>query len=92
MLPILDLAQQFYFHISRHKKNLTSANLRLVTQAELRLFTLMRECTAIINILTEYEFLILVSKHTTVLFTDHKPIVFLFTLNLITEYIEFNLI
>ena len=27
----------------------------------------------------EYEFLILRSKHPTVLFTDHKPIIFLFT-------------
>ena len=35
----------------------------------------MRECTAIIHTLTEYEFLILGSKHP----TDHKPIIFLFT-------------
>ena len=59
--------------------NLISANSRLFTQAELRLSTLMRECTAIIYTLTEYEFLILGSKHPTVLFTDHKPIIFLFT-------------
>ena len=39
----------------------------------------MRECTAIIYTLTEHEFLILGSKHPTVLFTDHKPIIFLFT-------------
>ena len=39
----------------------------------------MRECTAIIYTLTEYEFLILGSKHPTVLFTDHKPIILLFT-------------
>ena len=39
----------------------------------------MRECTAIIYTLTEYEFLILGSKHPTILFTDHKPIIFLFT-------------
>ena len=59
--------------------NLISANSRLFTQAELRLSTLMRECTAIMYTLTEYEFLILGSKHPTVLFTDHKPIIFLFT-------------
>ena len=59
--------------------NLISANFRLFTQTELRLSTLMRECAAIIYTLTEYEFLILGSKHTTVLFTDHKPIIFLFT-------------
>ena len=64
-----------------NKMNLISANSRLFTQAELRLSTIMRECTAIIYTLTEYEFLILGSKHPTVLFTDHKPIIFLFTQN-----------
>ena len=39
----------------------------------------MRECTAIIYTLTENEILILGSKHPTVLFTDLKPIIFLFT-------------
>ena len=62
-----------------NKMNLISANSRLFTQAELRLSNLMRECAAIIYTLTEYEFLILGSKHPTVLFTDHKPIIFLFT-------------
>ena len=66
-------------HSGTKKMNLVSANSRLLTQAELRLLTLMRECTAIIYTLTEYEFLILGSKHPTVLFTDHKPIIFLFT-------------
>ena len=49
------------------------------TQAELRFSTLMRECTAILYILTENEFLILGSKHPTVLCTDHRPNIFLFT-------------
>ena len=66
-------------HNGTNKMNLISANSRLFTQAELRLSTLMRECTAIIYTLTEYEFLILGSKHPTVLFTDHTPIIFLFT-------------
>ena len=66
-------------HSGTNKMNLISANSRLFTQAELRLSTLMRECTAIIYTLTEYEFLILGSKHPTVLFTDQKPIIFLFT-------------
>ena len=66
-------------HSGTKKMNLVSAKLRLITQAELRLSTLMRECTAIIYTLTEYEFLILGSKHPTVLFTDHKPNIFLFT-------------
>ena len=66
-------------HNGTNKMNLISANSRLLTQAELRLSTRMREYTAIIHILTEYEFLILGPKHPTVLFTDHKPIIFLFT-------------
>ena len=66
-------------HSGTNKMNLISANSRLFTQAELRLSTLMRECTAIIYTLTEYEFLIHGSKHPTILFTDHKPIIFLFT-------------
>ena len=62
-----------------NKKNLILANFRLFTQAELRLSTLMRECTAIMYTLTENEILIVRSKHPTVLFTDHKPIIFLIT-------------
>ena len=94
---ILDLDQPFYamcdatnFGIGAaflqsqngtNKMNLISANSRLLTQAELRLSTLMRECTTIIYTLTKYEFKILGSKHPTDLFTDHKPIIFLFTQN-----------
>ena len=59
--------------------NLISANSRQFTQAELILSILMRECTAIIYTFTQYEFLIPGSKHPTLLFTDHQPIVFLFT-------------
>ena len=66
-------------HNGTNKINLLSAKSSLFTQAELRLSTLLRECTAIIYTLTEYEFLLLGSKHPTVLFTDHKPIIFLFT-------------
>ena len=46
-------------HSGTNKMNLISANSRLFTQAELRLSFLMRECTAIIYTLTEYEFPIL---------------------------------
>ena len=76
---ILRQQNNFEWNIEHLKMNLISANSRLFTQTELRLSTLMRECTAIIYTLTEYEFLILGSKHPTVLFTDHKPIIFLFT-------------
>ena len=67
------------FHKGTNKMNLVSANSRLFTQAELRLSTLVSECTAIIHTVTEFEFLILGSKHPTVLYTDHKPLIFLFT-------------
>ena len=66
-------------HNKTSKMNLISANSRLFTQAEFRLSTLMRECTAIIYTFTAYGFLIIGSKHPIVLFTDHKPIIFLFT-------------
>ena len=56
------------FHNGTNKMNLISANSRLFTQAELRLSTLMRECTAILYTLTEYEFLKLKSKHPTVFY------------------------
>ena len=59
-------------HSGTNKMNLISANSCLFTQAELRLSTLIRECTAIIYTFTEYEFLILGSKHPTVLFTEHN--------------------
>ena len=64
-------------HSKTNKMNLISANSRLFTQVQLS--TLMREPTAIKYTLTENEFLILGSKHPTVLFTDHKPIIFLST-------------
>ena len=40
-------------HSGINKMNFTSANSRLFTQAELRLSTLMRECTALIYTLTD---------------------------------------
>ena len=67
-------------HIGTNKMSFRSANSRVITQAELRLSTLMRQCTAVIYTLTEYEFSILGSKHPAFLFTDLKPIIFLFTL------------
>ena len=64
---------------NKNKLNLISANLRIFTPAELTFSTLMRECSATIHTLTENDFLILRSKHPTVLFTDHKPKFFLVT-------------
>ena len=58
---------------------LVSANSRLFTPIEMRLSTLIRECSAIIFALREYEFLLTGSNHPIVLFADHKPIIYLFT-------------
>ena len=58
---------------------LVSANSRLFTPIEMRLSTLIRECSAIIFALTEYEFLLTGSNHPVILFTDHKPVIYLFT-------------
>ena len=66
-------------HPTEKKKKLVSANSRLFTPIEMRLSTLIRECSAIIFALTEYKFLLTGSNHPIVLFTDHKPIIYLFT-------------
>ena len=58
---------------------LISANSRLFLTTEFRLSTILRECSAIIYALSEYEFSIQGSKHPITLYTDHKPILFLFT-------------
>ena len=57
-------------HNRTSKMDIISAKSRLFTQAELRLSTLMTECTAIIYTLTEYEFLKLGSKPRIFLFTQ----------------------
>ena len=58
---------------------LVSANSRLFSATELRLSTILRECSVIIYALSEYEFLIQGSKHPIILYNDHKPILCLFT-------------
>ena len=56
-----------------------SANSRLFSTTEHRLSTTLRESSAIIYALSEYEFLIQGSKHPIILYTDHKPIHYLFS-------------
>ena len=46
-------------HKGKNKINLISANSKLFTQAELRLYTLIRVCTAIVPTLTEYDIFLL---------------------------------
>ena len=71
--------------------NLIPANSKLFTQAELRLSTLMRECTAVIYTLTEYEFLILRSKHPTdIQIKNHKSFFLHKNQTQTIEFIDFN--
>ena len=80
-------------HSGTNKMNLISANSRLFTQAELRISTLMRECTAIIYTLSEYEFLILGSKKTPQVYSQiTNQFFFLLHKNQIQiiEFIDFN--
>ena len=51
---------------------------RMFSTTELRFFTKL-ERSAIIYALLEYEFLIQGSQYPIILYTDHKPILFLFT-------------
>ena len=62
-------------HPTEEKMKLISANSRLFTPMEMRLSRLIRECSAIIFALTEYEFLLTGSNYPIVFFTDHKPII-----------------
>ena len=66
-------------HPTENKMNLISANPRLFTPIEMRLSTLINECSAIIFALTEYEFFLTGSKYPIILFSDHKTIIYLFT-------------
>ena len=79
-------------HPTEKKMRLVSADSRLFTAIEMRLSKLIRECSAIKFALTENEFLLTGSNHPIVLFTDHKPIIYLFTQknNLTLESTDFN--
>ena len=66
-------------HPTERKMKLKSANSRLFTPIEMQLSTLIREWSRTIFALTEYGFLLTSSNHPIVLFTDHKPLIYLFT-------------
>ena len=66
-------------HPTENKMNLIPANSRLFTPIEMKISTLIRECSAKIVALTECEFLLTGSKHPIILFCGHKPIIYLFT-------------
>ena len=74
-------------HNGTNKINLISANSRLFIQDELGLSTRMSECTAIICILTEYDFLILGSQFYSISFytkIKSKP----YSLQISTNFIQ----
>ncbi|MCP4485250.1 MAG: hypothetical protein GY823_11910, partial [Flavobacteriaceae bacterium] len=60
-----------------HGKRILSFNSRIFNEAEQKLPTLSRELTAIIFALETYEHLIIGSPHPIYVFTDHKPILYL---------------
>ena len=79
-------------HGGTNKMSVISANSRLFIQAELRLSTLMRECTAIIYTLTEYEFRYL-DQNTQQFYSQTINQLYFFSHKnqiLIIEFIDFN--
>ena len=66
---------------SSHKMDMISTNSRLFSVHELTLSMILRECSATVYALLEYEFLILGSKQPVLFFTDHKPVMYFFTQN-----------
>ena len=69
----LELAQHFCNHIEASTKYFFHTS-------RIRLSTLTKENTAELYTLTEDENSILLSNYPIVIFTDHKPFIFLFTL------------
>ena len=61
------------------KMRIISYNSRIFTPQEQKMATMHRELTAIIYALQVYENIIIGSKFPITMYTDHKPILFLFT-------------
>ena len=64
---------------SKNKMQIISYNSRILTTQEQKLSTYDRELCAITFALSQYEFIIIGSKFPITVFTDHNPILFLFT-------------
>ena len=64
---------------SKNKMQIISYNSRILTTQEQKLSTYDRELCAITFALSQYEFIIIGSKFPITIFTDHNPILFLFT-------------
>ena len=64
---------------SNNKMEVISYNSRILTTQEQKLYTYDRELCAITFALSQYEFIVIGSKFPITIFTDHNPILFLFT-------------
>ena len=64
---------------SKNKMQIISHKSRILTSQEQKLSTYDRELCAITLALSQYEFIIIGSKFPITIFTDHNPILFLFT-------------
>ena len=64
---------------SKNKMQIISYNSRILTTQEQKLSTYDREFCSITFALSQYEFIIIGSKFPITIFTDHNPILFLFT-------------
>ena len=64
---------------SKNKMQIISYNSRILTTQKQKLSTYDRELCAITFALSQYEFIIIGSKFPITIFTDHNPILFLFT-------------
>ena len=64
---------------SKTKMQIISYNSRILTTQEQKLSTYDRELCAITFALSQYEFIIIGSQFPITIFTDHNPILFLFT-------------
>ena len=64
---------------SKNEMQIISYNSRILTTQEQKLSTYDRELCAITFALSQYEFIIIGSKFPITIFTDHNPILFLFT-------------
>ena len=79
-MPLTMALELHFFKKNQIRKmKLVSANSRLFSIIELRLSIILRECSAKIYALLEYDYLIEWSQHPIILNTDHKPILFLST-------------
>ena len=77
--PLIDLGAVLFQPNSKNKMQIISYISRILTTQEQKLSTYDREPCAITFALSQYEYIIIGSKFPITVFTDHNPILFLFT-------------